>query len=68
MVLKRFYRSERSRNSDGNGLGLSLVAAVARLHGFDLSIADNAPGCRVELRCPAARPDASDAAELSDAV
>ena len=48
-VLKRFYRLERSRNSPGNGLGLSLVAAVAGLHGARLEMSDNAPGLRVTL-------------------
>jgi len=42
-VLKRFYRLERSRRAPGNGLGLSLVAAVARLHGADIEMSDNAP-------------------------
>lgn len=51
-VLKRFYRLERSRNSPGNGLGLSLVAAVAGLHGARIEMADNAPGLRIELRFP----------------
>ena len=37
-VLRRFYRAERSRHSPGNGLGLSLVAAIARLHGMRLEI------------------------------
>ena len=54
-MLKRFYRSERSRTSEGDGLGLSLVAAVVRLHGFDLEIGDNRPGCRIEIRAPLAR-------------
>ena len=52
LVLKRFYRSDRSRRSEGSGLGLALVAAVARLHGFDLSIGGEAPGCYVEIRFP----------------
>ncbi len=51
-VLKRFYRLERSRNGPGNGLGLSLVAAVANLHGAQIEIADNTPGLRIELRFP----------------
>jgi signal transduction histidine kinase len=51
-VLKRFYRLERSRNSPGNGLGLSLVAAVAGLHGAHIAMSDNAPGLRVALRFP----------------
>ncbi|CAM3524837.1 ATP-binding protein [Paracidovorax anthurii] len=48
-VLRRFYRSERSRNTPGHGPGLSLVAAVARLHGMALTIGDARPGCRVAL-------------------
>jgi signal transduction histidine kinase len=51
-VFKRFYRLERSRSTPGNGLGLSLVAAVARLHGASTRLIDNAPGLRVELRFP----------------
>jgi signal transduction histidine kinase len=51
-VLRRFYRLERSRHSPGNGLGLSLVAAVANLHGAHLRMADNAPGLRIELHFP----------------
>ena len=56
-VLRRFYRLERSRNSPGNGLGLSLVAAVASLHGARLVLADNAPGLRVELHFPSLQRD-----------
>ena len=51
-VLKRFYRLERSRSSEGNGLGLSLVAAVASLHGGTIAMSDNAPGLRIALRFP----------------
>jgi signal transduction histidine kinase len=51
-VLRRFYRLERSRNSPGNGLGLSLVAAVANLHGTRIIMANNSPGLRVELHFP----------------
>jgi signal transduction histidine kinase len=51
-VFKRFYRLERSRSMPGNGLGLSLVAAVARLHGASIKLIDNAPGLRVDLRFP----------------
>ena len=51
-IFKRFYRLERSRSMPGNGLGLSLVAAVARLHGASIKLIDNAPGLRVELRFP----------------
>jgi signal transduction histidine kinase len=51
-VLKRFYRLERSRHTPGNGLGLSLVAAVARLHGAEIEMLDNAPGLEFRLRFP----------------
>lgn len=49
-VLKRFYRLEQSRYMPGNGLGLSLVAAVARLHGARIEMCDNAPGLIFKLR------------------
>jgi signal transduction histidine kinase len=51
MVLRRFYRSDRSRQTKGVGLGLSLVAAILKLHGFRLTIAAG-PGCVVEIACP----------------
>jgi signal transduction histidine kinase len=49
-VFKRFYRPDKSRHAPGVGLGLSLVAAIARLHGFRVAIGDG-PGCTVELIC-----------------
>jgi hypothetical protein len=51
-VVERFVRLESSRNSPGTGLGLSLVAAVARLHDAQLVLEDNQPGLRVILRFP----------------
>ena len=51
-VLDRFVRLEASRNSPGTGLGLSLVAAVARLHDAELELADNAPGLKATLLFP----------------
>jgi signal transduction histidine kinase len=51
MVLRRFYRSDRSRQTKGVGLGLSLVAAILKLHGFRLTIAAG-PGCVVEIAFP----------------
>jgi signal transduction histidine kinase len=48
-VFKRFYRLEHSRYTPGNGLGLSLVAAVARLHGARIEMLDNAPGLKFKL-------------------
>nr|WP_298352813.1 ATP-binding protein [Rhodoblastus sp.] len=51
-VLERFVRLEASRSRPGSGLGLSLAAAVARLHDGALRIEDNAPGLRVVLSLP----------------
>ena len=51
-VFKRFYRLERNRRTPGNGLGLSLVAAVARLHGAGVEMMDNAPGLKFRIRFP----------------
>jgi len=48
-VFKRFYRLEHSRYTPGNGLGLSLVAAVARLHGAQIEMLDNSPGLKFRL-------------------
>ena len=50
-VTKRFYRSDKSRGSEGLGLGLSLVAAIIKLHGFRFAIAAG-PGCTAEIACP----------------
>jgi signal transduction histidine kinase len=50
-VLRRFYRSDKMRNTPGVGLGLNLVAAIVKLHGFRLIIRPGA-GCRVEIICP----------------
>jgi signal transduction histidine kinase len=49
-VLQRLYRLDRSRNTPGNGLGLSLVQSVASLHDAELTLEDNDPGLRVTLR------------------
>lgn len=51
-VLERFVRLEASRNTPGSGLGLSLVAAVARLHGGRVDLGDNEPGLKVTLVLP----------------
>ncbi len=51
-VLDRFVRLEASRNSPGSGLGLSTVAAVAKLHRAELTLEDAAPGLRVRLAFP----------------
>jgi signal transduction histidine kinase len=48
-VLERFVRLDESRQMPGNGLGLSLVAAIAALHEAELALLDNEPGLRVAL-------------------
>ncbi|HVB18043.1 MAG TPA: sensor histidine kinase [Stellaceae bacterium] len=53
-VFRRFYRLETSRTTPGNGLGLSLVAAIAALHGISIELADNEPGLRLTLELPGA--------------
>lgn len=53
-VLDRFYRLDRSRGTPGTGLGLALVAAVAKLHGAALRLDDGAPGLAVTLAFPGA--------------
>ena len=53
-VTKRFYRSDKSRGTEGLGLGLSLVAAIVKLHGFEFAITAG-PGCTVEIVCPEAQ-------------
>jgi signal transduction histidine kinase len=50
-VLRRFYRSDKIRNTPGVGLGLNLVSAIVKLHGFRLLI-NPGPGGRVEIICP----------------
>jgi signal transduction histidine kinase len=51
-VLRPFYRSrcDATCSTPGHGLGLSLVAAIARVHDASLAILDNQPGCRIVLR------------------
>ncbi len=55
-AVKRFGRLEESRSQPGTGLGLSLVAAVARLHSGTVRLEDNAPGLRVVVAVPLASP------------
>ena len=52
-VLGRFVRLEGSRSRPGSGLGLSLAAAVARMHGGRVQLEDNEPGLRVRVILPA---------------
>jgi PAS domain S-box-containing protein len=50
-VTQRFYRSDKSRNTKGLGLGLSMVAAIIKLHSFGFRISSG-PGCTAEISCP----------------
>ncbi len=65
-VLERFYRGDASRGTPGAGLGLSLVQAIAKLHGCGFELRDRRPGLEAALRFPPAaataraeRPDAA---------
>ncbi|MGC1359252.1 MAG: ATP-binding protein [Xanthobacteraceae bacterium] len=55
-VVERFVRLEQSRSQPGSGLGLSLAAAVARLHGGELRLEDNEPGLKSIIALPRAGP------------
>ena len=50
LVVRRFYRSDKSRGSPGLGLGLCLVTAIVKLHGFRFTIRPG-PGCVAEIAC-----------------
>ncbi|MET0332109.1 MAG: HAMP domain-containing sensor histidine kinase [Dyella sp.] len=50
-VKRRFYRGDSSRSTAGSGLGLSIVSAIAGLHGYSLEIGENAAGARITLHC-----------------
>jgi signal transduction histidine kinase len=50
-VLRRFYRSDKTSHTSGLGLGLNLVTAIVKLHGFRFTIVPG-PGCVVEIACP----------------
>jgi signal transduction histidine kinase len=54
-VLRRLYRLESSRSTPGNGLGLSMVAAIGELHGVVLTLSDNTPGLIVSMQFPISR-------------
>lgn len=58
-VLERFVRLDASRSVSGTGLGLSLVAAIAALHGAELVLEDNEPGLRVSMVFHSIAPEAS---------
>jgi len=60
-VSTRFYRGDASRGTPGVGLGLTLVASVAKVHGGALELADNNPGLRAQMVIPAQPPGAAGA-------
>ena len=47
-VMRRFFRTDKSRNIAGSGLGLSIVLAIVTLHGYEILIGDAEPGCVIE--------------------
>src|ERR1700733_2704049 len=64
-IFDRFYRGERSAQAPGHGLGLSIAATIANLHGFKLTVEDNNPGARFELRAASSAPAARLARETA---
>lgn len=53
-IFERFYRLEPSRSASGNGLGLSIVAAVAELHAGKVFASNNSPGLKIAVKLPLA--------------
>jgi signal transduction histidine kinase len=56
LVTRRFYRSDKSRRDPGLGLGLSLVNAIVKLHGFHLRVSSG-PGCMAEIAASMRAPE-----------
>jgi signal transduction histidine kinase len=54
-VFRRFYRLEHSRTTPGNGLGLSLVAAIVELHQGAINLLDNMPGLKIVIHFPTSK-------------
>ena len=67
-VIERFYRIEQSRNLPGNGLGLSIVSAIASLHWGELQLEDAAPGLRARLVLPRVDAAPPAPAEVQEAI
>ena len=67
-VLERFVRLDESRSRPGNGLGLSLVAGVMKLHDGRVVLEDNQPGLRVKLSCPGSWPKSRPLSSLSSGI
>jgi signal transduction histidine kinase len=64
-AVERFFRGDASRCTPGVGLGLSLVDAVARLHGSELRLEDNNPGLRARIVLTQDTPQITRAARAS---
>ena len=56
-MTERFYRGHRDGHVEGIGLGLSIVDAIARLHGGTLTLSDASPGLVATLRLPRSEMD-----------
>jgi signal transduction histidine kinase len=67
-VFDRFYRLEQNRSTPGSGLGLALVAAIARLHGARVSLADAGPGLQVRVVLRGARRQSLGFANVPDSL
>jgi signal transduction histidine kinase len=67
-AIERFYRLDRSRSLPGNGLGLSIVAAVAALHRGALSLDDAGPGLIARIALPSAEPPVVYKSERMDEI
>ncbi|WP_193570359.1 sensor histidine kinase [Luteibacter yeojuensis] len=52
-VFRRFYRGDETRAKPGCGLGLAIVSAIVRLHGYSLSVGGNEQGAVFSVTCPA---------------
>ena len=55
-VFRRFYRLDQSRTTSGNGLGLSMVAAVISMHNGDIALNNNRPGLKIQITLPVTKP------------